>query len=375
MNADVIIVGGGVIGNAAAYYLSKQGVSCIILEEEGIGHGGSSRNGGGVRQSARDVRELGLAMYGIENIWPTLADELDVDIEYHKAGNLRLAKTERHIGILQKLVESCTSAGLDVRMISGEEAREICPYMSEEVIGASWCPTDGHANPMLTTLAFYRKARMLGAHFITGERVIRLEKIRGNIRRVVTAAGNVYEGEHIIVAAGYGSRAILNTVNIDIPMQVKKIECLVTEVQPPMFWQMLGTADADFYGHQTNHGSFAFGGMCGQELFMDDTNTSRRNTNPMTAASTCRGIMKYFPVLENAKIVRSWTGFLDECVDHVAVIDKVSEIPGLIVACAFTGHGFGISPAVGKVLSELILGQTLSADISGLKYDRFKPTF
>ncbi len=87
--AEVIIVGGGVVGNAAAYYLAKRGVEVIVLEgSDSIGHGGSSRNGGGVRQSGRDVRELPYAIYGIKNIWPTLSEELGVDVEYVRKGNL-----------------------------------------------------------------------------------------------------------------------------------------------------------------------------------------------------------------------------------------------------------------------------------------------
>ena len=91
--ADVVIVGGGIIGCATAYYLVKQGVSVIVLEgSDHIGNGGSSRNGGGVRQSGRDVRELPLVMYGIKNLWPHLSEELEVDCEYHQDGNLRLGK-------------------------------------------------------------------------------------------------------------------------------------------------------------------------------------------------------------------------------------------------------------------------------------------
>ena len=175
--ADVIVIGGGIIGNAAAYYLAKRGCSVIVLEKsDHLGDGGSSRNGGGVRQSGRDKRELPLAMYGIKNLWPTLSEELETDVEYCQDGNLRLGKTEEHMKILSGLAENAQSCGLDVRMISGEEVRDICPYLSDEVIGASWCPTDGHANPMLATLGFYKKARELGVRFITGEEVTARKK-------------------------------------------------------------------------------------------------------------------------------------------------------------------------------------------------------
>ena len=369
-HADVIIVGGGIIGCAAAYYLTKKGCSVLVLEgSKDIGNGGSSRNGGGVRQSGRDPRELPLAMYGIKNLWPTLSEELEVDCEYHQDGNLRLGKTEKHLEILQGLTDRAKACGLDVRMIDGDEVRAINPYLSDEVIGASWCPTDGHANPLTTTLGYYKMARRLGARFITEEQVVVLRKIKGHLRQVITK-DNVYEGDTVILAAGLGSRDIAATVGIDIPMQPAMLEALVTEAQPPMFDQMLGTAEADFYGHQTKHGSFVFGGTSGLEGFTKDNHTPV--TSSISAPSTCRGIIKYFPVLRDAKIVRTWAGWMDLCADKVPVISTVSEVPGLILACGFSGHGFGIAPAVGTVLSQLALHEPTAVDLHELRYDRFR---
>lgn len=368
--ADVIIIGGGVIGCAAAYYLAKAGTKAIVLEgSDHIGDGGSSRNGGGVRQSGRDPRELPLAMYGIKNLWPTLSEELEVDCEYHQDGNLRLGKTKKHREILQGLADRASACGLDVRMIDGEEVRRINPYLSEEVTVASWCPTDGHANPLTTTLGYYKMARRLGVRFITGEPVVELQMVRGKVRRVVTPS-HVYEGESVLVAAGLASRKIVNTVGIDVPMDSSLLEALVTEAEPKMFDQMLGTADADFYGHQSKHGSFVFGGSSGMEPYYKDNGTPV--TNSMTASCICRGIMKYFPDLKDAKIVRTWAGWSDKSADGVPVLGNVEEVPGLYLACAFTGHGFGISPAVGQQLSKLIMTGETDIDLSPLHYDRFK---
>ncbi len=370
--ADVIIVGGGIIGNATAYNLARKGVSVIVLESSDyIGNGGSSRNGGGVRQSGRDKRELPIAMWGIQTIWPGLSEELGVDCEYYQKGNLRLGKTQRHLNILQQLTNSAKQCGLGVEMIGGDEAREICPSLSEEIIGASWCPTDGHANPMVTTLAFYRKARQLGVRFFSGARVTEVKKLRGKAQAVITDEGECFEGSVIILAAGYGSRAIANTVGLDIPMVQQIDEVLVTEAQPPMFWQMLGTADADFYGHQTSHGSFVFGGASGLETYLESTE-GVPPTNSMTASAICRGIMGYFPALRDAKIIRTWSGWLDICADKVPVISPVEEVPGLILACGFSGHGFGIGPAVGKLLSQLAVGEQPEIDLHELRYDRFR---
>ena len=368
--AEVIIIGSGVIGNAAAYYLACKGRKVIVLEgSDNIGNGGSSRNGGGVRQSGRDPRELEMVMWGIQNLWPHLHEELDADVEYVQKGNLRLGKTAAHMQILQKLTDSAVKCGLDVRMIDAQEVRRINPYLSEEVIGASWCPTDGHANPMKTTLAYYRKARTLGVRFITGEKVVRLEKIHGKLRKVITEK-NVYEAEKVLVAAGYESREIIRTVGIDVPMIKQRMQCLVTEAEPRMFEQMLGTAEADFYGHQSSHGSFVFGGSSGQEGYESDKD--RLIASSISVPCICRGILKYFPGLAETKIVRAWTGWIDPCVDGIPVMSNVEEAEGLYLATGFSGHGFGIAPAAGYHLSQMICEEEPVVDMRAFRYDRFK---
>ncbi|MFV0527864.1 MAG: NAD(P)/FAD-dependent oxidoreductase [Lachnospiraceae bacterium] len=369
--ADVIIVGGGIIGCGTAYYLAKQGISSIVLEgSDHIGNGGSSRNGGGVRQSGRDPRELPMVMWGIKNLWPQLSEELEVNTEYTQKGNLRLGKTENHLKILQTLTNNAVKTGLDVRMIDAKEVKEINPYLSEEVIGASWCPTDGHANPLTTTLGYYKMARRLGARFYTGEEVTELRKSKGRLRQVVTVHGNVYEGDKILIAAGSKSRNILNSVSVDVPILPLKMECLVTEAQPLMFPQMLGTAEADFYGHQSENGTFVFGGSTGFEPY-GEYDEQVKNTS-LGASATCRGIMGYFPALKEAKIVRAWTGYIDECGDKIPVISEIDEVPGLYTACAFTGHGFGIGPGAAYSIAQMLSEQEAPVDMVPFRYDRFK---
>lgn len=367
--AEVIIIGGGIIGCATAYYLAKKSISVIVLEgSDYIGNGGSSRNGGGVRQSGRDPRELPMVMWGIQNLWPNLSEELGVDVEYTQKGNLRLGKTQQHVDILQGLTDRAVECGLDVKMIDGEEVRKINSYLSDEVIGASWCMTDGHANPMAATLGYYKKARELGVRFITGETVKSLRKVKGKIKSVITQE-NIYEGERILVAAGYDSRAILGSVGIDVPMHPLKMECLVTEAQPYMFEQMLGTAEADFYGHQTKHGSFVFGGSTGYEGY--EKEYGALNSSSIGVSCTCRGIMRYFPALSDAKIVRAWSGFIDECADKIPVISSIDEVPGLYVACGFSGHGFGIAPGAAYNIAEIMSDGVPSVDMTSFRYDRF----
>lgn len=372
--ADVIVIGAGIVGNATAYYLAKKGKSVIVLEaSDYIGHGGSSRNGGGVRQSGRNPKELPLMKWGVQNIWPGLSEELGVDTEYTQEGNLRLGKNDQHKAILQKLADGANACGVDVKMIDAEEVKKINPYLSDEVTCASWCPTDGHANPLTTTLGYYKCARKLGVDFITGAPVSKIITKAGKVCGVETPE-QIFEAETVVVAAGYESNAILETVGISIPMRKRVLTCLVTEAEPQMFKQMLGTAMADFYGHQTKHGSFVMGGTDG----FDDVPARIDDDYPLVGSSmvsaTSRGILGYFPILKDAKIVRAWGGYGDFSVDAVATVSKCDEVPGLYIECGFTGHGFGIGPAAAYNIAELITTGECPADISPLRYNRFKPS-
>lgn len=371
--ADVIVIGAGIVGNATAYYLAKKGKRVTVLEaSDYIGNGGSSRNGGGVRQSGRNPKELPLMVWGVKNIWPFLSEELGVDTEYTQGGNLRLGKTEEHLKILQKLADGAVKCGVDVKMIDATEVKKINPYMSDEVIGASWCPTDGHANPLITTLGYYKKARELGVDFITGAPVTRIITKAGHVVGVKTPE-QIFEADDVVVAAGFESNEILKSVGINIPMKKHALSCLVTEAEPKMFSQMLGTAMADFYGHQTKHGSFVMGGTDGFDEVPARIDDSYPLVGSSMVSATCRGILGYFPILKNAKVVRAWGGYGDFCVDGVATVSKCDEVPGLYIECGFTGHGFGIGPSAAYNIAELITEGSCPADISPLHYNRFKP--
>lgn len=372
--ADVIVIGSGVVGSATAYELARRGHRVTVLERSpNVGDGASSRNGAGVRLGGRVSPEAELAAKSIYEIWPTLGEELDADLEYVRAGSLTLAHSESQIASLDKKLAKDRKSGAPSRLVDGAEAREICPYLSSYVEQAVWSEMDGHANPMVTTLAYYRAARRLGARYITGENVVALEKRQGRVRRVLTEAGTVYEADKVILAAGFNSRRIAKTVGLWIPFLKRVDECLITEVQPPMFQVRLSCADGNFYGSQTRHGSFLFGGNTNLERYEECYDGKPMNTNKQ-AADKCRAIAKFLPALKNVKVVRHWAGWLDSMVDRLPIIQEIPEIPGLILACGFSGHGFAIAPAVGKVVTQLALGEPACVDVSALSYDRFKPT-
>lgn len=156
-----------------------------------------------------------------------------------------------------------------------------------KLVSDRWSCQSAEGNP-----CFYRKALELGVTFVTGVKVEALEKVRGRIRKVITDDG-IYEADQILLCAGYESRKIANTVGVDAPVERQFNEVLVTEAQPKMFDIMIGVAGGEFYGHQSEHGSFVLGGNSGLQAFTSDND--HFVTNSLTAPCISRGIIKYFP--------------------------------------------------------------------------------
>lgn len=366
--ADVIIIGAGIVGNSAAYYCAKKGYKTIVLEEEMIGHGGSSRNGGGTRASGRDLREIELAIYAQNNIWPNLKDELGVDPEYRQEGYLVCGYDDEHKADIIKRISDCAKVGLEMTLIEGDDLKQINPFLSEHVICAGWTPSDAVSNPLTATLGFYKRARELGVRFITGEKAVRINLIKGKARQVLTESGNVYEGGKIVVTAGYGGRKIINTVGLDVPIFKRLIEVIVTEPLPKMFHHMIGGMSG-FYGHQTDHGSFVFGDTSGRENCMAEVDgVYSTSYNP---AHICQTIGMDIPELKTAKIIRTWSGWVDMSHDGVPILGKIPEIPNLLLNIGSSGHGFCPGPAVGYTLAQLVNEENTDVNISKLAYERF----
>ena len=296
--SDVIVIGAGVVGCAAAYYLAKRGVKVTVLERREVACGASGRNGSGARQSGRDNRELPLAMFGVKHIWPTLGEELGEDIEYIQNGNMRLGKTEKDREALEELVRQNSSLGLDVRMVYGQDIRELIPDVSPEVQ-------------------------------------------YGRIRRVHTDDG-IYEADSVILCAGFGSRKIMRTVGLDVPMLPQLTEAFVTEPIPAVTDKFISAADGCFYAQQQRNGTWVIGGDSNYEIY--DATYPREVTFSFSAPRIARFFLEYMPTLKGVKVIRSWSGQLDMCWDGSPVISPVEEVEGLYVGCAFTGHGFAPLP-------------------------------
>jgi len=364
--ADAVIIGGGVMGCAIAYNLAKEGLKSVVIEKSDIGGEASGSNGGGVRQSARNLKEMPLAMESIQ-IYGHLHEELGMDVEYVRQGNLRLCTSDEELETMRQSIENQKTTGLELEMLDRRQVLEINPYVGEKVIGASFCPTDGHVNPFLVTYGFFKKAKSLGAQFYTHEeaREIRLQK--GKIAAVVTDK-NTFETDLVVDAAGIAGRKVANMVGLDFPMRPLFSEALITEPYPALFKQMIGHAKGLFYGRQTVHGPFFWGGFVGTEQFI------YREGKPLfhyIGPATSRMVIDFFPVLKDVHVIRTWSGLIAQMSDGIPVLGFAQEVPGFIFATGFSGHGFGLAPVIGRLISELIMDCTTSIPISDFCYGRF----
>ena len=364
--ADAVIIGGGVMGCAIAYNLAKEGLKSVVIEKSDIGGEASGSNGGGVRQSARNLKEMPLAMESIQ-IYGRLHEELDMDVEYVREGNLRLCTSDEELETMRQSIENQKTTGLELEMLDRKQVLEINPYIGEKVIGASFCPTDGHVNPFLVTYGFFKKAKSLGAQFYTHEeaREIRLQK--GKVAAVVTDK-NTFETDLVVDAAGIAGRKVANMVGLDFPMRPLFSEALITEPYPALFKQMIGHAKGLFYGRQTVHGPFFWGGFVGTEQFI------YREGKPLfhyIGPATSKMVIDFFPVLKDVHVIRTWSGLIAQMSDGIPVLGFAQEVPGFVLATGFSGHGFGLAPVIGRLISALILDCTTSIPISDFCYGRF----
>jgi sarcosine oxidase subunit beta len=369
MKANYVIIGAGISGCSIAYELAKKGIKDIIVFDKSyLTSGATGRCGAGVRQQWGTKLNCELAKASIE-FFETAKEELKYngDIEFKQDGYLIVACTEEEDKQFTKNVELQNSLGIPSVKLTKEEAKKIVPHLDiNKIISATFCNTDGHLNPFTTTEAYYLAAKRLGVKFYFREEVKEIIVDKGKIKRVITNK-SVVETNNVINAAGGYAREIGLLAGIDIPVYSEKHEILVTEPIEEMQGPMVMSFSKNIYCQQVPHGSFIMG-RSDPYIEKNHSITSSWQFLDEMAKTVC----DLLPPIGELRVVRQWAGLYNMSLDRQPIISKLDELEGFYLACGFSGHGFMFGPMTGKLISEIVLGEEPSFDITELSLNRFK---
>ena len=369
---EIIIVGGGITGAAAADALARERHAVTLIEKHGIAAMASGRTLGGIRQSGRDAAELPLARAAIA-MWAGLIDTLEVDVEYRRSGNLRLARTPAEVEVIRALVESQRAQGLDLYFLPDNTAvREIAPAMSPNVLAASFCPSDGHANPIKATRAFADSARRHGATIREGVVVTAIRVARDRVVGVDTTAGFI-PVERVIVAAGVDTPGLLAPLGIELPLSTKVVSVVQSEPLRACLDQVFGVANADCAGRQELDGRLRFtNGL--RDRSVDPARWTGDSLAPSAdiISDLVTLVAHVLPIAGDARVSRTWSGLIDLTPDALPVIDVPESVAGLVVAAGFSGHGFCLGPVSGLLCADLALARPPRHDLAAFRLARFE---
>ncbi len=368
-SAEIVIIGAGISGCSTAYNLAKKGVkNIVVLDKSYICSGSTGRCGAGVRMQWGTEMNCKIAKKSIE--FYEHANEIleyDRDVDFKQSGYLLVADTDKEIEQFKKNIEVQHSCGIPSKLLSLEEAREIVPYLNTDLLkGAAFCNKDGFLNPFHTTDAYYKAAKRLGVEFNTFTEVTGIKTEKGKIVGVETNKGFI--STNIVVnATNAYSKIICDMVGLDIPVYSERHQILVTEPVEPMQEPMVMSFGLNFYVQQSPEGSFIMG--------RGDSNEPRdlRITSSWHfIEEMAKTIDSILPPISKLRVVRQWAGLYNMTPDKQPIYDKAENVEGFYLAVGFSGHGFMFGPITGIVMSEMILGEKPSIDVSMLNLSRFK---
>jgi len=362
---DAIVVGGGIVGGAAALYLRKRGLQVILFERDRVGMRASGVNFGGVRQQGRDLREIPLSHLA-RRIWADLPAHVGIDGERMFTGHLRLARSEADMALLERYRQDAGALGLALELMGRNALAARFPWAGPRVIGGSFCASDGHANPRLVGPAFALAARAAGARVEEQSEILTVEA-NGRGFEVTLADGRKAVGPILVNAAGAWAGQLAAQLGEPVEVVPKIPQVLVTEPAPYGILPVLGVVGGDLYLRQIPRGNVIFGSAdrpAGAE-FLRSRPTAKDNIDAARVA------LSIVPGLKQLAIIRSWTGVDGYVGDGSPVIGPSSRHAGLFHAFGFCGHGFQLGPAAGWVIAELATGAAPSAPLTGLGIERY----
>lgn len=367
--ADVVVIGGGVIGCATAYNLAKAGAGkVVVLEKDYLASGATGRCGAGMRMQWGTETNCLLARESVNMLsqLPQLLD-VDVDIEFTQNGYLLLAYTPKMVEQFKKNLELQNSLAIPSRWVTPEQCLDIVPLLNTEgLLGATYCAQDGHCNPFKVTEAYARAAKNLGVEFYTATEVRVIATEGSRITAVHTSQGTIYTDTIVNAAGGY-AKAVGRMAGIELPIYPERHEILVTEPVEPTVGPMVMSFYHNIYCQQSPHGSFIMGLGHPDEPEGYNIKSSWQFLEEMAAK-----LVSIMPQLKELNVIRQWAGLYDMCPDRTPILGSSPELSRFFTAAGFSGHGFMISPVTGQLMAEMVLGKPTLFPVDMFDAGRFE---
>ncbi|MEK6266684.1 MAG: FAD-binding oxidoreductase [Clostridium sp.] len=383
--ADAVVIGGGVIGTAIMYYLSKSGMKPVLVEEKNLNAGASgSCDEGIILQSKKSGIMLKMVTESAE-LYKNLPKELEYDIGYRNVGGMILINEEKYIPVIKSFVEKQNEQGLNISMLDYKDTHNNQPGLAKNVIACAYNKEDCSVYPFKLTLGYTKAAQKLGSKFLPHNKVIKLTTQNGKITQVITNDHEIFT-PLVINAAGYRADIIGKMLEIEIPVLPVRGQIIITEQIPFIIHHQIMDAkfivakhqpellDQDSIVSKLNIGLTLSQAPTGNLIIGGCRENASYNTN--TTFSTVREILKnaveFFPFFNNISVIRTFAGLRPTASDNLPILSS-TKVSGFYVATGLGGDGVSLSPIVGKIMSELVVnGKCDIVDMKQLSLDRFK---
>ncbi len=358
---EVAVVGGGIAGTAATYYLARAGADVCLFEREAyVGTCASGVNAGTLAPQNNPIALTSICRVSLE-LWSGIGDELGVDIGYRRVGGLKIAENTEQAARLRGYAEERRQAGLEVEYLEGAELRELAPYLADSVLAANYCPLDSYSDPLKSSDAFAAAAIRRGARVLTGTPVIRIERQAKSTGFVLNIADGQWRARTLLLTAGLWTKNLLEPLGVTLPTKVRINQMAVTERMPVFITHVVSHANRTLTVKQKESGSVLVGG--GWPGTGDPSSAPRALPSFASTVGNIRQAVRVLPKLRHASVIRSWAGFDGRNEHQTPFLGAVPGNEGLYLATSCSG-GYTIGPAVGRLMAELLTTGRSPVDIS-----------